>query len=117
MVEIRKESSVEEGLVAANPYKASAGPEIDAALNNAYFNGQDPVAAFSTDPASAKSLVTKIEAIHRKKVIIGQTRTRPPRHFARLETDPSTSTEAMAESYPLAVARLALVLAMRRSSR
>ena len=103
--------------VRSNPYKASAGESIDQLLNEAYFPEQEKPEKFSTDAASAKNLVKRIESAYIRKVVTGTTKTKPPLHFARLETDPSTSTETTAETYPLAVARLGLVLALRRSSR
>jgi hypothetical protein len=67
---------------------------------------------FSTEARSANLLKAKIEAIFRRAVITGQTRTSPALFFARMGNDVSTSTEVIAETYELAIARLGLVLAM-----
>ena len=53
--------------------------------------------------------------MHGYPVSTGETRIRTRRYFARLETGPSTATEVLAETLPLALCRLALVLSMRSS--
>jgi hypothetical protein len=98
-----------------NPYKAPAGNELDIQLA-AYFFKNESVQPYSTDPKHASRLKKAIEAKYDQDVVVGLTRTRTPFHFARLDEDPSTSVETLAESYALALARLALVLALRRNS-
>lgn len=69
--------------------------------------------AYSTDPKSARELRAQMEKLFGRTVVTGKTTTRETRFFARLEEDESTSDEVWADSYPLAVARLALLLSKR----
>jgi hypothetical protein len=95
-----------------NPYKALAGTELDIQLAQKFFK-DEPVEPYSTEARQADRLRKAIEEKFGEKVVFGVTRTRLRLHFARLDENPSTSIEALAETYPLAVARLALVLTHR----
>jgi hypothetical protein len=98
-----------------NPYKASAGAELDAQIQQAYFREMELHQwAFSTDRKSADFLKKNLEAKFKSKVVVGRT-SRLKGFFARLDSDPSTSTETLAETYELAIARLANVLGTRLS--
>lgn len=94
-----------------NPYKATAGAELDCVLSKAFFADEacDLVRSFSQDAGAAEVLKKKLERRYKASVITG--RSRGKYFFARLDTDPSTCTEALGETYALAIARLALVLA------
>ncbi len=70
--------------------------------------------AYSTDEKAAEKLRARLKSLYGHKVETGLTSVRTARYFARLESGPSTSTETLAETFPLAVSRLALVVAMRR---
>lgn len=99
-----------------NPYREMAGPELDSLLSRAYFNdseSQDP-RRYSTDEKSANMLKVQIENLYGHAVVTGRMRVKIAPYFARLNTDPSTSTETTADTYALAIARLGLVLAVRR---
>src|SRR5438552_3652425 len=100
-----------------NPYKAVVGSSLDLELSNAYRTALETgVRAYSSEVKAANVLKARIETTYEADVITGQTRTRPALYFARLETDASTSTETTAETYPLAISRLGLVLAWRNVS-
>ena len=68
---------------------------------------------YSTDESSADRLRAELKGKFGVKVVIGQTRIRRIPWFARYGSDPSTSTEVIAETYPLALSRLALIMAVR----
>jgi hypothetical protein len=98
-----------------NPYKANSGVELDNWLHEHFFadTSQD-LLPYSTDERAAEKLRARIKSLYGYKVHTGTTSVRTGKFFARLETGASTSTETLAETLPLAVARLALVVALRR---
>lgn len=96
-----------------NPYKAPAGPELDQRLNQVFFLGElDEALSFSTNRKAAELLKRKLENQFKHKVVVGNT-SWGRGFFARLETDPSTSVEALGDTYELALARLANVLGLK----
>jgi hypothetical protein len=97
-----------------NPYKAAPGVDLDAWLHEYYFGRtrEEPL-PYSTDEKAAERLRARMKSLYGYKVETGST-VRTSRFFARLESGPSTSTETLAETLPLAVSRLALVVALRR---
>jgi len=98
-----------------NPYKANAGADLDIRLHDYFFaNTADQPLAYSTDEKAADKLRARMRSFYGYRVETGTTSLRHARFFARLESGPSTSTETLAETYPLAICRLALVVAMRR---
>ena len=99
----------------SNPYKASPGVEFDNWLHQHFFadTSQEPL-PYSTDDRAAEKLRARIKSLYGYKVQTGTTSVRTGKFFARLETGASTSTETLAETLPLAIARLALVVALRR---
>jgi hypothetical protein len=98
-----------------NPYKANSGAELDNWLHEHFFTGTSQEALpYSTDERSAEKLRARIKSLYGYKVHTGTTSVRTAKFFARLETGASTSTETLAETLPLAIARLALVVALRR---
>lgn len=68
---------------------------------------------YSTDSKAAEKVRTHLKALFGYAVSVGETRLRTRRYFARLESGASTSTEALAETMPLAICRLALVMSLR----
>ena len=98
-----------------NPYKANPGVELDNWLHEHFFaeTSQEPLPYSSNERASEK-LRARIRSLYGYKVYTGTTSVRTGKFFARLETGASTSTETLAETLPLAIARLALVVALRR---
>jgi hypothetical protein len=103
-------------LKGANPYKMPAGSELDQIVHDLLFtelrtNNPPP---YSTDLRSAEKVKTKLKALFGHAVVTGHTKLKNKPHFARFETGPSTSTEVLAETVPLAVCRLALLIAPGR---
>jgi hypothetical protein len=104
-------------LTGINPYGIPAGAELDALIHERCFKGEGPALAYSTDSKAADKVRSRIKSIYGFSVLVGETRLRPPRgFFARLESGPSTATEVLADSIPLALCRLALVLDFRSSA-
>jgi hypothetical protein len=97
-----------------NPYKAPPGSETDQAIHERFFGASQPALAYSTDSSAAEKVRNRLKAIYGFPVQTGETKTRPRIFFARLESGPSTSTEALANTLPLAICRLALVVAAKR---
>lgn len=98
-----------------DPYHASANSELDLSIAKIYFLRDLPRSAlsYSTDLDAAERLKSRLEVLFGSPVVTGRTRTRSSLAFARLEKDPSTAPQVLAETYPLAVARLALLLERR----
>ena len=69
--------------------------------------------AFSMSERESARVVVALRKKYSRKIVVGKTNMRPAKFFARLETDPSTSVEALAETEALAICRLAAVLATR----
>ena len=97
-----------------NPYKASPGPQTDQAIHRRYFASDAKVLPYSTDDETASKLRARIKVLYGYPVEVGQTKTRPRQYFARFESGPSTATEVLAETLPLAICRLGLVIALAR---
>jgi hypothetical protein len=95
-----------------NPYHFPAGPELDNAIHERCFGGIGEPLPYSSDPKAAEKVRGKIAALFGYSVSIGQTRLRHRRYYARLETGPSTATEVLAETTPLAICRLALLVSL-----
>lgn len=70
--------------------------------------------AYSTNESAAEKVRTRLKALYKCPVQVGETKTHPKKFFARFDTGPSTSTEVLAETKALAICRLALVIGMRR---
>jgi hypothetical protein len=97
-----------------NPYKASPGPQTDRAIHRRYFVSDGTVLPYSTDDEAAFKLRARIKVVYGYPVQVGETKTRPRQYFARFESGPSTATEVLAETLPLAVCRLGLVIGLSR---
>jgi hypothetical protein len=93
-----------------NPYKIPAGQELDALVHERIFNRTSDPLDYSTNLNNADKLRLRIKSLYGHGVTTGQTRLRRQPYFARFESGPSTSTEVLAESLPLALCRLALLL-------
>ena len=97
-----------------NPYKAPAGPETDRAIHQRYFTAEGTIYPYSTNEEAALKVKSRITTVFGHPVQTGQTHTRPRRYFARFDSGPSTATEVLAETLPLSICRLALVVASAR---
>lgn len=76
-------------------------------------DGDKEIPPYSVDPGAAAKVRSKIKSRYGHPVVVGETRMASRRHFARYESDPSTATEVLAESQPLAICRLAVLLMKR----
>ena len=95
-----------------DPYKAEAVPELDALshvlfLQEAAAAGSCP--AYSTDNNCAKRVLARLRAGTRS-VIVGRTSLEGRSWFARFERNAMDGTEVFADTFELAVCRLALLL-------
>ena len=95
---------------------ASPGPEMDRAIHDQFFSGNGDVLPYSTEVSSAEKVRSRLRAMYKCPVLIGETKTRPKKYFARFDSGPSTATEVLAESQALAICRLALLIGLKRES-
>lgn len=98
---------------ASNPYKVAAGSDLDELIHQKFFPG-GPLLPYSSDDKAADKLRSRMKSAYGYAVVTGQMRTRDRLFYARFESGPSTSTEALAETYALAICRLALVISSKR---
>jgi hypothetical protein len=98
-----------------NPYTLPPGQELDEMVHRRLFpKASDSPPAYSIDPAQSAKVRSKLKSLYGHPIITGQTRMGgPKKFFARYEPDPSTATEVLAESEPLALCRLAVLLLAR----
>jgi hypothetical protein len=91
-----------------------AGADLDSLIHQQLLKESAKEAApqYSSDERLSPRVKAAITRRFGYAVVVGRTR-RAPGRFARLETGPSTATEALAESEPLALCRLAAVLLAR----
>jgi hypothetical protein len=99
----------------SNPYSFPPGAELDSIVHEQCFDGLGSVLPYSTDRHSAEKVRVRLKELYGYSVSIGETRLRTRRYFARLDTGPSTATEVLAETLPLAICRLAVVVSYRRT--
>ncbi len=93
-------------------YRIPAGPDLDQLIHTRLFGETIPdrYPAYSTDEECAMDAFRALRKRHDSSAVIGKTRISGRRHyFARYGSDPSTSTEVLAESKPLAICRLILL--------
>jgi hypothetical protein len=75
----------------------------------------DSAPAYSTNVSESAKVRSRLKSAYGHPIVVGQTRMSSSRRFfARYDSDPSTATEVLAETEPLAICRLALVLIKRR---
>lgn len=93
-----------------DPYRMPAGPQLDELIHTRVMGLSDrEYLPYSTDEKAAKRVLARIKADSGRTVVVGKTALRTARYFARYESDPSDGTEALAETLPLAICRLALI--------
>ena len=98
-----------------NLYSVPAGTQLDALIEERLFGRKvEPGALpeYSTDETFADRVRSKLRQKY-GTIICGNTKIRGKGWFARYGNDPSTSLEVVAETYPLAVCRLALLLSAK----
>ncbi len=91
-------------------YRIPAGPDLDRIVHEKVFRTDQTsdCPPYSTDEDLARKVYRELRKRFDSSVIIGKTRTNSgKRYFARYGSDPSTSTEVLAESFPLAICRMA----------
>src|SRR4051812_16048386 len=99
-----------------NPYAFPGGPDLDTIIHRRLFglNGEtDRVPPYSTNALESSKVRLRLRSNYGHPIIVGQTRMANKRFFARYDSDPSTATEVLAETEPLAICRLALILLRR----
>jgi hypothetical protein len=100
-------------IVNENIYKFPASEELNTAIHNDVLRKQPPIPDYSRETAAAEALEKELRRVLRSKIVVGRVR-RPVGHwFARYESDPSTATEVVAETYALAISRLAVLCRSR----
>jgi hypothetical protein len=100
-----------------NPYTAQASAELDREIH-AHLVGDssaEEIPAYSSSERAADRLRRWLKSEYGTSITTGKTRIKVKPYFARYGTDPSTSTEVLAETYPLSICRLALLLISRDS--
>jgi len=95
-----------------NPYQAQAGPELDALIHEHVMRetivpGKCP--CYSTDTTLAKVVLAKLKTRGGMLFTIGRTELEGRTWFARSETNVMNGTEVFADTFALAICRLALL--------
>ena len=94
-----------------NPYTLPAGRELDRMIGEAYFpSSQAEELPFSTNEGLAQRVRGQLQTKYGHRVAVGKTKVARKPFFARFESGPSSSTEVLAETLPLAICRLAALV-------
>jgi hypothetical protein len=99
-----------------NPYTLAAGRDLDQLIHRRLFglnDEADGIPFYSVDAGASSKVRSKLRSLYGHPIIVGQARMPGRRHFARYDSDPSTATEVLAETEPLAICRLAVILMKR----
>ncbi len=99
-----------------NPYTFPPGTELDEIIHRKLFghkNSRDSVPSYSEDPSESARVRARLKATYGHPIVVGRTRMPGRPFFARYDSDPSTATEVVSETEPLAICRLALLLLRR----
>jgi hypothetical protein len=95
-----------------DPYKAEPGPELDAVIHLRLLKLSvlaGPCPAYSTDKDTAKRVLSVLRT-GKPSVVVGRTSLEGRRSwFARYERNAMDGTEVFADTFALAVCRLALL--------
>ncbi len=94
-----------------NPYTVEAGPDLDRLIHLGFMKqsvAAGPWPAYSTQTRLAKQVLTKLK-LGKPVVIIGRTGLPGRSWFARYERNAMDGTEVFADTFELAVCRLALL--------
>jgi hypothetical protein len=94
-----------------DPYKIEAGPELDLLVHVRVMGNESggDCPAYSSEQSEARKVVTRLRSHHHLAVAYGRTTMRSRGWFARYGLDPSTATEVISATLPLAICRLALL--------
>ena len=95
-----------------NLYHFPAGAELDRLIHLKLFRPKEkePSPPYSIREDEVSTIAKRLEEVYERKIVTGTLRVRPRKYFARYESGPSTATEVVAETLPLAVCRLAVIL-------
>jgi hypothetical protein len=98
-----------------NPYHAPAGRELDLHIHCHILkrDADEQCPRYSTDSKQADELKRRVEEDFHIKIVTGTTGIRGKQWFARYEIDKGNPTEALAETYPLAICRLVMLRTSR----
>lgn len=94
-----------------DPYKTEAGPELDAVIHGRLMKQTLPAGscpAYSSDDSLARQVLSRMRT-GKPSVIVGRTNLPGRTWFARFERDAMDGTEVFADTFALAVCRLALL--------
>ncbi len=95
----------------SDPYKAQAGPELDALIHVRLMKqavAAEPCPAYSTDDIPAKRVLARLRT-GKPSVIVGRTKLEGRTWFARYERNAMDGTEVFADTFALAICRLAVL--------
>lgn len=96
--------------MAEDPYHIKAGPELDSLIHKEVMGSpHSQPEPYSTDDRAAEKVRARLKSELGRKFVYGRSNIRGLAWFARNETDTSGGTEVLAETYPLAICRLALL--------
>lgn len=100
----------------ANPYKLPPGDELDILVHELLFSGTsiNSRLPYSTNSRASEKVKTRLKVLFGHSVIVGKTQVKDKPFFARFDTGPSTSTEVIAQTAPLAICRLAVLVGSAR---
>jgi hypothetical protein len=98
-----------------NPYQSLACKELDILIDEELFGGVggSSCPSYSTDDSLVQKIRRKLQNAYGTQVTLGRTRIESKPYFSRYGTDPSTSTEVLAETKSLSICRMALLLIQR----
>src|SRR5438045_2472483 len=95
-----------------NPYQVQAGPELDALIHE-HVMSETAVSincpCYSTDAKLAKTVLARLRARGKALFTVGRTQLEGRTWFARSETNLMNGTEVFADTFALAICRLALL--------
>lgn len=97
--------------VNGDPYKAQAGPDLDAIIHLRLMKqpvSNEPYPAYSTEDRLANRVLSKLRT-GQPSVIVGRTQLEGRTWFARYERNVMDGTEVFASTFALAICRLALL--------
>ena len=100
-------------------YRIPAGDELNLLVHKKLFPHKAPgnCLQYSEDEAAAQVALRQLKSKIDSTIVTGKLRSsRRARYFARYGADPSTSTEVLAETLPLAICRLIALRLRDRSS-
>ena len=102
-------------MAALNPYTVKASEALDREIHEHIHgeSGEGSPPPYSSSDREAEGLRRRLKRDYRTSITTGKTRIKGKPYFARYGSDPSTSTEVLAETYPLSICRLALLLMQR----